>query len=117
MIHRYILLLLTMMLCGFTHAAKILTQSPDGGLAVTFQINKGIPYYKVSWQKEEVLSLSRMGYVLFDGDLDQDFKVVGVKETRMMRNGMNCMVRKTPYAIITTKPPLCCSRPAGRDAS
>ena len=67
------------MLCGFTHAAKILTQSPDGGLAVTFQINKGIPYYKVSWQKEEVLSLSRMGYVLFDGDLDQDFKVVGVK--------------------------------------
>lgn len=79
MIHRYILLLLTMMLCGFTHAAKILTQSPDGGLAVTFQINKGIPYYKVSWQKEEVLSLSRMGYVLADGALDQDFKVVGVK--------------------------------------
>ena len=79
MIHRNILLLLTMMLCGFTHAAKILTQSPDGGLAVTFQINKGIPYYKVSWQKEEVLSLSRMGYVLADGALDQDFKVVGVK--------------------------------------
>lgn len=47
MIHRYILLLLTMMLCGFTHAAKILTQSPDGGLAVTFQINKGIPQFGI----------------------------------------------------------------------
>ena len=77
--NRYFLIILTFVCCCFSNAANIQTKSPDGGLIVNFQITKGIPYYKVSWQKEEVLSLSRMGYVLSDGDLDQDFKVVGVK--------------------------------------
>ena len=75
--NRYFLIILTFVCCCFSNAANIQTKSPDGGLIVNFQITKGIPYYKVSWQKEEVLSLSRMGYVLSDGDLDQDFKVVG----------------------------------------
>ena len=76
---RLFLLFLTFVFCGHVSAANVLMKSPDGHLVVTFQVSKGIPYYRVSWQKEEVLQPSQMGFLLADGDLDKDFKVIGIK--------------------------------------
>lgn len=76
---RYILLIFTLLLGTFTQAANVVTKSPNTDLAVTFQVVKGTPYYYVIWKNEKVLSSSKMGFLLADGALDKDFKVIGVK--------------------------------------
>ncbi len=77
--NRLFLLFLTFAFLCQVQASTIQTKSPDGGLVVDFQLVQGVPYYKVSWQKEQVIQNSRMGFLLADGGLDKDFKVIGIK--------------------------------------
>ena len=76
---RLFLLLFTITIGCHISAANVLTKSPDGNLVVTFQVSKGTPFYKVSWQGETVIQSSKLGFLLADGLLDKNFRLVGVE--------------------------------------
>ena len=70
----------TALICSFWACGNRDTQivrSPDGNVAITFQLVDGKPFYSVSRNGEVVVKPSALGFVLANDDrFDRDFRIV-----------------------------------------
>lgn len=70
------IILLTAFSCMGIVQAKEKQTSPNGKVAVVFDIHDGIPYYSVTYRGKEVIKPSRMGIELInDFSLTENFKI------------------------------------------
>ncbi len=79
---RIAILLTTLLCCLATMQAKEKQKSPDGNVAVTFEIKKGVPYYAMTYKGKEVIKPSRLGIELInDYAMAENFKIEKVNHT------------------------------------
>ncbi|NOQ98010.1 MAG: glycoside hydrolase family 97 protein, partial [Calditrichae bacterium] len=61
--------------------------SPDQRNKITFQLEDGKPYYQVTRDDKLIINLSKMGFLLKDGDpLNQNFRIEKVKKSSFNEN-------------------------------
>ncbi|MEH0153133.1 glycoside hydrolase family 97 protein [Limibacter armeniacum] len=55
--------------------------SPDGKIALTFEVKNGVPYYQISKEGEPIISPSRLGFIFQNAAaLDTGFHIVNIKK-------------------------------------
>lgn len=68
---------LLMMMAGTMNAQQASVTGPDGKLKVDFDIVSGKPVYNVTYEGQQILDQSPLGFVADNGDFSKDIKYVG----------------------------------------
>ena len=76
------MIILAMACCASVTQAKETQTSPNGNVAVKFDVVGGIPYYAVEYKDQPVINPSRLGLELIsDYSLTDNFSIVNVNHS------------------------------------
>ena len=80
------------------HAKSTVVTSPDGAVTVTVGVEGHKPYYMVSYQDRVLVTPSRLGFLLDNGELGANTKMVTVNRSTKDET----WTQPKPHVITTT---------------